>query len=332
MRKLIANFLALSAFVSGVAFSTAASESSVSANTYPAIVRVCVENSTQLMRVKAVCNAETETREVWRANAFTPLERAVCVRRDGLLGYSSEQECDRGTKFSFTVHGATDSYIYGCVQVRTKLLKRVTSPRQCAGRVLRWLLTKQAPATCANRGAECVIGDIGPGGGVVFFVDTADEHPFDFLEAARYNWYQGAERTGYTFCDRENGVPLSDTPTDLGTGEATTELLLNICNNNPLYDLPISPKTVVHFVNDYNYKGLTDWFIPSWDEMQALITAHNADPFVVVLRAVGYCTTKITLENVDSVPVNYMHMPVPGSGAGSTTSGGQCALRPIRAE
>ena len=331
MRKLIANFLALSALVAGVAFTTTSSESSVSANTYPAIVRVCVENATQLMRVKAVCNTETETRESWPANAFTPLERTVCVRRDGTLGYSSEQECDLGTKLSFTVHGASDNYIYGCVQARTKLLKRVTSPRQCTGRVLRWLLTKQAPATCANRGAECEVGDIGPGGGIVFFVDTADEHPFEFLEAAKSNWYQGQDRDGYTACLRANGNPISDTQTAIGTGEATTDLLMNICNLNPTYDYVENQRTVVHYVDAYNYKGLNDWFIPSWDEMQAVISAHNLD-LGVGLRNSGYCTTKIVVTIRGDSTVNDIHIAELDGRYSTGSAGSECTLRPIRAE
>ena len=330
MRKLIANFLALSAVVAVVAFSTSSGELSASAPTYPAVVRVCVENSTQLMRVKAVCNTETETREAWPANAFTPLLRTVCARRDGILGYSSEQECDLGTKIPFTVHGARDNYIYGCVQARTKLLKRVTSPRQCAGRVLRWLLTKQAPATCANRGAECVIGDIGPGGGVVFFVDSADEHPFDFLEAAKLNWYQGQDRDGYTYCPRESGL-ISDTPTAIGTGEATTDLLTNICNNNSTYDHPANRRTVVHYVDKYNYKGLNDWFIPSWDEMQAVISAHNLD-LGVGLRNSGYCTTKIVVTIRGDSTVNDIHIAELDGRYSTGSAGSECTLRPIRAE
>ena len=331
MRKLVAKFLAISALVAGVAFTTTSSESSVSANTYPAIVRVCVENATQLMRVKAVCNTETETRESWPANAFTPLERTVCVRRDGTLGYSSEQECDLGTKLSFTVHGASDNYIYGCVQARTKLLKRVTSPRQCAGRVLRWLLTKQAPATCANRGAECEVGDIGPGGGIVFFVDTADEHPFEFLEAAKSNWYQGQDRDGYTACLRANGNPISDTQTAIGTGEATTDLLMNICNLNPTYDYVENQRTVVHYVDAYNYKGLNDWFIPSWDEMQAVISAHNLD-LGVGLRNSGYCTTKIVVTIRGDSTVNHIHIAELDGRYSTGSAGSECTLRPIRAE
>ena len=300
----------------------------VSASTFPSNVRVCVENSTQLMRVKATCDSATETRESWSASAITPLVRAVCIRNNGTMGYSSEQRCNTGTKINFTVRGESSDYIYACVQAKTKLLKRVAQPERCTGRVLRWLLTKQEPGTCANRGAVCEVGDVGPGGGVVFFVDSSDEYDFTYLEAAKSNWYRGQDREGYTYCPRESGL-ISDTPTAIGTGEATTELLLNICNNNSTYDYPANRRTVVHYVDKYNYKGLTDWFIPSWDEMQEVITTNSS--YLVGLRDVGYCTTSIAIVDAGGSSLNRVYLAFL-AGAGFTSSGGECTLRPIRAE
>ncbi len=300
-----------------------------SAITFPSYVRVCVENSTQLMRFKATCDAATETRESWSASAITPLVRALCIRNNGTMGYSSDQRCNTGTKINFTVLGESSDYIYACVQPRTKLLKRVMQPENCSSRVLRWLITKQEPGTCANRGAVCEVGDVGPGGGIVFFVDSSDEYDFTYLEAAKSNWYRGQDRMGYTYCPRANGNLISDTPTAIGTGEATTDLLLNICNNNSTYDLPANRRTVVHYVDKYNYKGLTDWFIPSWDEMQEVIAANIS--FLVGLRDVGYCTTSIAIVDTGGSSRNDVYLAFL-TGGGSTSSGGECTLRPIRAE
>jgi hypothetical protein len=302
-----------------------------SAVTYPAQVRVCVENSTQLMRFKATCDTATETRESWSASAITPLVRAVCMQSNGTMGYSSDQRCISGTKLNFTVRGQRSQYIYACVQARTKLLKRVMQPERCSGRVLRWLITKQEPGTCANRGAVCAVGDVGPGGGIVFFVDSTDDYDFTYLEAAKSNWYQGGDKAVYTGCPRRFGRLVNDTPTAIGTGEATTQQLFGYCEMNLGY--AGQPGFAPNDVTSYNYQGLTDWFIPSWDEVQELINANDSHPINLSTEPyASYCTTKVVLTTSGGTPSNDYYVAYLDGSGGMTSTGGQCLLRPIRAE
>ena len=295
---------------------------------YPAVIKVCVNTRTQTMNAKRTCDESTEEQAAWPAGSTTPLLRTVCIRGDQTLGYSTEQECDSGTALNFTVQGSSSEYLYACVTGPTKILKRVANARQCSGRVLRWLLTKQEPATCANRGAACEVGDIGPGGGIVFYVDTEDDYSFTFLEAAKSNWYLGGDRTSYRGCTRRSGRLVRDTPTGIGTGETTTALLYGYCQSNPGYkDQPgFSPIDATGFV----YKGLDDWFIPSKAEAEAMVTANAT--FAVGLRDDTYCTTHVIIENYGSGAVqSYLSITLESTWTYSS-EGGQCLLRPVRAE
>ncbi len=332
MRGSVAKLLSLVICSLGAVAPSVLDSPTASATVYPANVRVCVDNATQVMRVKTTCNPTTETREMWSSGLVTPLVRTVCVLPGGVLGYSSDHNCGRGvTAIDFTVRGLRDKYIYACVSPANKTLIRTQDASTCTGKVVRWLLTKQEPATCANRGAACEVGDVGPGGGIVFFVDDADEYGFTFLEAAASNWYRGGDKIGvYMGCDRRSGRLVKNTPQQIGTGEATTALLYDICINN-LTGADLQDRAAKD-ASEYSYKGLDDWFLPSWDEAQAMRTVNGSHPVNLDPASDLYCTTRVEINDHGTGPVNeYFAMLLNGS-YGVSSSGGQCTLRPIRAE
>lgn len=120
---------------------------------------------------------------------------------------------------------------------------------------------------CAS-GAACVLGDIGPGGGTVFFVsqtpftetNTICSTSCRYLEAAPADWYSNSGdpslpwwlSSDFTFNPNGNA---------LGFGMINTETIIARRNSS------VDANTAAW---DYNGGGLTDWFLPSIDELSLL--------------------------------------------------------------
>ena len=146
--------------------------------------------------------------------------------------------------------------------------------------------TSPAPS-CAD-GGVCVLGDTGPGGGVVFYVastpwGTAD--PFSapgtvcdnnciYLEAAQSN--QG--RTAW--CASGPGSASNfyvDAPgTVIGSGYLNTQAMLGTTNSPPTTICAGGAAQVASTPTG----GLTDWYLPAEDELIALYQAGNDGPGV----------------------------------------------------
>ena len=132
--------------------------------------------------------------------------------------------------------------------------------------------------TCAQ-GGTCIIGDTGPGGGIVFFVKqvgsfeesfttsagmyattytvalTSSEQaalPFDYLEFAPTGRGGGTWGT--------NGAITNDTSLLIGSGEANTDDIL-------LTQTGVAADNAARYAKDYVNNGRTDWFLPSYDEL-----------------------------------------------------------------
>ena len=117
-------------------------------------------------------------------------------------------------------------------------------------RPIRAFGTNNVVLSCAQGGA-CKIGDIGPGGGKVFYVAP------DLLVAngkrARYMEVSTNPNIGeMSLCDRNPKV-LPTRP-GIGSGMSNTKILQNLCDN-------------VFSVDQYVIGGKSDWFIPSIEEL-----------------------------------------------------------------
>ena len=113
----------------------------------------------------------------------------------------------------------------------------------------------------------CVVGDTGPGGGIVFYVDLNRPAGSRYFEAACVGWQND--------CDGTTADPLAEwgcngtlisgaDGTAIGAGEQnTTDLVANVGG---------CPTTGIaaHLANDLVLGGQTDWFLPSKDELNAL--------------------------------------------------------------
>jgi len=131
----------------------------------------------------------------------------------------------------------------------------------------------KATLTCAQ-GGTCVIGDIGPGGGKVFMVQTPTAAaPWRYMEAAPNTWNGGTEDPQVVFCNVTNarvkslqyGTPGDGTFWELGTGFRNTRAMLGTCSNG-----------AANMAASYNGGGKSDWFLGSRLEMEALYAARDA--------------------------------------------------------
>jgi hypothetical protein len=130
------------------------------------------------------------------------------------------------------------------------------------------------PLTCAI-GGDCNLRDIGPGGGIVFYVATT---PFTCGEdlKAKCTYLEAAIAKGTTpsTWTPETKVPwgcddisVRGTSLEIGTGRANTKIITdknkNCIGSN---DSDIAVRIAVA----YNGGGKTDWFLPSRKELDAL--------------------------------------------------------------
>ena len=120
-------------------------------------------------------------------------------------------------------------------------------------------ISEKINATKCADGGTCKVGDIGPGGGQVFYV--ADEKKWwgQYMEASY-------EDLGYAFwCSRLEEVPGSQTrKVGIGQGKSNTESIINFCDSKS------AANKASQFVSESNGINYDDWFLPSKNELLAL--------------------------------------------------------------
>ena len=146
--------------------------------------------------------------------------------------------------------------------------------------------TTVAPATCAD-GGTCVVGDTGPGGGIVFYVHSgggtftcgsALTSTCRYLEAAPNFW--GNSSTADDACATPGtatddpacvwsgvtGTAIGATAqgTAVGTGYANTQAAVGQAGGGNTAGRAITAAW------DYSNNGKTDWHLPSQDELNEL--------------------------------------------------------------
>jgi hypothetical protein len=103
------------------------------------------------------------------------------------------------------------------------------------------------------------IGDTGPAGGLIFYVDTDDVHEWTYLEVAPIS-------TEWTLSDwGKMGTAVIGTGTAIGSGENNTALIVTVLN-----DTPAVTDRAAQLCDALVYNGYNDWFLPSKDELNAI--------------------------------------------------------------
>jgi hypothetical protein len=119
------------------------------------------------------------------------------------------------------------------------------------------------------------LGDTGPGGGKVFYVQAPTAMaPFQYLEAAPNNWSGESADIAMDWCNVvSHFLPLftnASNPTDTETAATSTTIGSGFRNTKVM--LANCASGAANAVALYNGGGKIDWFLPSKDELSLLIT------------------------------------------------------------
>lgn len=176
----------------------------------------------------------------------------------------------------------------------------------------------QIAATCAE-GGECVVGDIGPGGGIVFYDAGQNEEWGRYLEVVSPGW-AGAETwpidpMARLCADVESCPEMKKNNRAIGFGKSTwaevSERECTDCAQNLLKKL--------------NEGDIKDWFMPNIRELQALLNSGTTRPFDVG-------DSYFSISNSQSVPTSFLVWRSEWQGTANIRTGGKNMRRivPIR--
>ena len=118
---------------------------------------------------------------------------------------------------------------------------------------------RDSSSSCAT-GGPCALGDIGPGGGLVFLISGGLRY-----EMAPKTW-DAIDSTGIDWCSEPRSNITGALGTVVGTGSANTNAVQS----------PACTSGAGVSASAYRGGGLTDWFLPSKDELNAMCNySHN---------------------------------------------------------
>jgi hypothetical protein len=127
--------------------------------------------------------------------------------------------------------------------------------------------------SCAQ-GGTCAVGSTGPGGGIVFYVQTATAAaPWRYLEAAPNTWSGGTEDPFIRWCSNQTEAAPNlatglrdDKPTldAIGAGYTNTRIMLIGCAWG-----------AANAAAAYNGGGKSDWHLPSKNELNELYSKKS---------------------------------------------------------
>jgi len=131
-------------------------------------------------------------------------------------------------------------------------------------------------AACAD-GGNCAVGDTGPGGGLVFYVDSAGQTAY---EMAPKTWSGGSQDPKEKWCDVAN--PQVSTYAAFGMGAANTAAMTAVCASG-----------AANSAQAYTGGGFTDWFLPSKAEIQVMGPSSKTSSFSLVNRVEYFSSSRM---------------------------------------
>jgi hypothetical protein len=133
----------------------------------------------------------------------------------------------------------------------------------------RAIVWARTPVAAESSSVMYRVGDVGPGGGLVFLISGGLTY-----EMAPKTW-GAAETSGLQLCD--TNTDIAGTGTAVGTGSANTAAITAAiaCSSN-----------AAAAARAYDGGGLTDWFLPSRDELNAMCN-YSRNPTIPAAPSVA---------------------------------------------
>jgi len=117
---------------------------------------------------------------------------------------------------------------------------------------------------CEDEEKTYAIGDIGPGGGVVFYDKKSVSDGWRYLEAAPHD-----QATSVKWANANSSINNKAYGTAIGTGKANTAAIITARGNldNATNNAAIAASVTIN--------GKSDWFLPSRDELGRMYNARS---------------------------------------------------------
>ena len=180
----------------------------------------------------------------------------------------------------------------------------------------------------------CVVGDTGPGGGIVFYDAGSTQSWGRYLEAACVGWQNDCDGTTVDplvewGC---NGTLISGAGGQaIGTGEQNTADIVAGCP---------TPGIAAHLANDLVLGGQIDWFLPSLDELNQLCryawnptisnTTNTCTGMTGTIRT-GFSTDDFYLSSSEEDEASAFAQRFDDGVQDNRSKGGTYYVRPVRA-
>lgn len=169
---------------------------------------------------------------------------------------------------------------------------------------------------CAGHGT-CGIGDIGPGGGVVFYDAGSAQDWGRYLEVAPRKWSGSVEDPKAVWCDQPAQWAVAKAANRDGIGEG-------LGNTDRIFAIqPCAEGTALRMARNYRGAGLNDWYLPSKDELAALYSASDSVPDV----RLGWYWSSSRSSAYNAMTANFFN----GGATRSAAFPSMFQVRPIRA-
>jgi hypothetical protein len=167
------------------------------------------------------------------------------------------------------------------------------SPVTTANAVLRLTIQSgpHVPLPCAQ-GGVCTLGQTGPGGGKIFYVNASGFScgptlalTCKYLEAAPNTWAGGSSDPAYVWADAGTSSTL------IGATAQRTAIGAGYANTMAIVNQPNSTSTSAGAVRAYTGGGLNDWYLGNVNEM---IELDNSQAYVSPVVQNYYATSEET--------------------------------------
>lgn len=219
-----------------------------------------------------------------------------------------------GIAVNFGVIGRSGAIINRELYLKNQRLDKDRDGIVCENELKQNPPTTTIPLTCAQRG-KCGVGDVGPGGGIIFYVSPTAESWGNALEAApltvAWSGTFGQDPTAKWGCA---GFSIQGAKArGIGSGAENTRAILVGCPG---------ANTGAKLADDLIVGGKDDWFLPSIDELTLLY--RNRSFLSDLSKRIYMSSTEVDASN--AVLAGF-HDGVMGGGG---SKDGSWFVRPIR--